>query len=173
MVGAVWFFRRDLRRLAACISVLITGLSLASCGSTCGSNCPVTAFVVVATSGENLNVLTAQWTGPACPVGVTPLCRPDVSGANPCSVFTIIASQTGSCQLDLVFTDGRAPFSVVAMFGEETHQGCCRGFPVLDPAMVTVPPLHPVMLPDAGTDAADSAVTIAPDGSPADIATAD
>ncbi len=142
---------------------------------------------MLATSGENLNVLSAHWTGPACPVGAQPLCRPDVSGANSCVRFSILGSQTGICELDLVFNDGRAPFSVVAEFGPETHQGCCHGFPVVGPTTVTVPSLHPIVLPDAGADAtaaaadagngSDSAVDVPPDvppDSPADdLATAD
>ena len=163
-------------RLAVWFSLLIAGLSIAGCagcGSTCGSNCPPTSFAVVATAGDNLNVLSAAWTGPACPVGTTPLCRGDASGAYPCTFFTMFGTQAGSCQLDLVFNDGRAPFSAVAEFGDETHQGCCRGFPVVGPTSVTVPPLHPVALPDAGADAADSAADVAPDGPSDDIANAD
>ena len=155
-------------------TVLIMSLSVAGCGSTCGANCPPTLVDVLAPSGENLNVLSAHWTGPACPVGAQPLCRGDISGANNCVLFSILGSQTGTCELDLVFNDGRAPFSVVAEFGAETHQGCCHGFPVIGPTTVMVPPLHPIVLPDAGADAtdddagngSDSAVDVPPDVAP-------
>jgi len=156
MVAAVLNFRCDLHRLVLVALTLIACATLTGCGSTCGSNCPITSIDIVATSGENLNIATATWTGPACPTGTQPQCRGDFTGANSCVRFTIIGSQAGTCELDLTFTDGRVPFSAVATFDVETHQGCCHGFPVVGDSMVTVPPLHPVVLPDAGADVTDA-----------------
>ena len=66
---------------------------------------------------------------------------------------------------------------MVAEFGDETHQGCCHGFPLVGPTTVSVPPLHPIVLPDAGADAdgngSDSAVDVPPDAPSGDLATTD
>jgi hypothetical protein len=156
MVAVVLIFRCDLHRLVLVVLVLFACAALAACGSTCGSNCPITAVDIVATSGENLNIATAAWMGSACPTDMQPRCRGDSTGANTCVRFTIIGSQPGTCELDLTFTDGRVPFSALATFDAETHQGCCHGFPVLGDKVVTVPPLHPVVLPDAGADVSDA-----------------
>jgi hypothetical protein len=120
----------------------------AGCGSNCGTNCPINELDVLASPGENLNVLNAQWTGPACQSEL-PACRDD--GVNNCVRFTILPVGEGTCQLDLTFIDGRPPVSVVATFGPETHQGCCHGFPLLGTAPFVVPPLGSTPA-DAGSD---------------------
>ncbi len=129
------------------------GLGIFSCASDCASNCPALTFNVVAYSGDNLSVATAAWTGDACPTDQSPECRGNIDGSLPCVFFTIIAARAGSCRLDLTFTDGRAPFSATGTFGPATTQGCCQGFPVTGPGTVTVPPLHPPAVVDAGSDA--------------------
>ena len=145
------------------------------CGSTCATNCPTISFSAIATPGENLDVMTAQWMGPACPAGPPNYCAPDRINGLPCVAISIIASQAGTCQLDLTFNDGRPPFSVTAEFGPETHQGCCHGFPVLGSPVVTIPPLHPAPHdaaadggtgPDAGRDADGAADSDASSGAP-------
>ena len=144
--------RRDLRSLAGLLVILLAGTAAAGCASNCASDCPNTSFDVFATTGENLNVYNATWTGDACPTDAVPMCRGDVDGTNICVRFTIVAVHSGSCRLDLTFTDGRAPFSATATFGPATTQGCCHGFPVTSTARVTVPPLHPRPTVDAGPD---------------------
>jgi hypothetical protein len=109
----------------------------------------------VATAGENLDVNSAQWSGPGCPSSQPGYCAPDPNNSsNTCVRVAIFAGQEGTCQLDLTFNDGRAPFSATAVFGPETHQGCCHGFPVMGPTYATVPPLHPSPSGDAGGDGA-------------------
>ena len=135
---------------------LLAAATVAGC-SDCGAHCPNLTFTVVATSGENLNVATATWTGDACPTDTTPLCRGDLSGINLCVQFTMIGQRAGSCRLDLTFTDGRLPFSATGTFGPATTQGCCQGFPVTSSATVTIPPLHPPAVIDAGPDVAAGA----------------
>jgi hypothetical protein len=164
-------FRCDLRRISFLLSTALSSLlsvagaaivattlapGVSGCASNCATNCPAIVFDVFATPGENLNLASAQLTGPACPLDQPNACSGDSTGANPCVRLSILAPQAGTCQLDLTFTDGRAPFSVTAEFGPETHQGCCRGFPVVGAPSVTVPSLHPVVI-DAGTDAANAA----------------
>lgn len=134
------------------MALLAGAAGAAGCSSNCASSCPNLVFDVVATVGENLNVQTATYTGPACPVNTGPACRGDVDGTNLCVRFTIEAIAPGSCELDLVFSDGRLPFRATGEFGAETHQGCCHGFPVTGPASVTVPPLHPIIEFDASPD---------------------
>jgi hypothetical protein len=131
---------------------LLAGAAVAGCSSNCGADCPNLYFEVQATSGENLNVATATWTGDACPTDATPMCRGDIVGTNNCVLFTTIAVKSGSCRLDLTFTDGRLPFSATGTFGPATTQGCCQGFPVTGTATVTIPPLHPAVGVDAGPD---------------------
>jgi hypothetical protein len=150
-VGAMSFFRCDLR-FVSMIALLAGAATAAGCSSDCASNCPNLFFDVLATTGENLNVQQATFTGSACPTDVLPTCRGDVDGTNLCVRFTIQASAPGSCELALVFSDGRLPFRATAQFGEETHQGCCHGFPVTGPAVATVPPLHPIIGFDASPD---------------------
>jgi hypothetical protein len=143
--------------LACFVFALLAGAAVSSCSSNCGSNCPNVYFDVSATVGENLNVATATWTGDACPTDAVPQCRGDFDGTNICVRFTTIAQRAGSCELALTFTDGRAPFSATATFGPATTQGCCQGFPVTSVASVTVPPLHPPAVVDAGPDAGPDA----------------
>lgn len=147
------------------IALLVGAATATGCSSNCATNCPNLIFDVLATVGENLNVNTATYVGPACPVDIA--CRGDADGTNLCVRFTIEAIAPGSCELDLTFTDGRFPFRGTAEFGDETHQGCCHGFPVTGPAYVTVPPLHPIIEFDASPDGdgggdADSGATDAP-----------
>lgn len=144
--------RRDLRSLAFLLFALLAGAAVAGCSSNCGANCPNVYFEVVATTGENLNVATATWTGDACPTDATPQCRGDFDGTNICVRFTTIAVKSGSCRLDLTFTDGRLPFSATGTFGPATTQGCCQGYPVTSTAMITIPPLHPAVGLDASPD---------------------
>jgi hypothetical protein len=151
IVGSMWFFRCDLR-FVSMMALLAGAATAAGCTSTCASNCPNLFFDVVATDGENLNVDTATYTGPACPVNTLPACRGDATGTNLCVRFTIEASGPGSCELALVFSDGRLPFRTTAQFGDETHQGCCHGFPVSGAASATVPPLHMIIGFDASPD---------------------
>lgn len=162
-VGAVFFPRCDLRSLATSsarsirfagtvIALIAGGLGVAGCASDCANNCPALAFNVVAYSGESLSIATATWTGDACATDQSPECRGNVDGSLPCVAFTIIAARPGTCRLDLTFTDGRAPFSATGTFGPATQQGCCQGFPVASPATATVPPLHPPVVVDAGSD---------------------
>jgi hypothetical protein len=137
-------------RIVLLLSLLV---GATDCGSDCGANCPNLAFDVVATTGENLNVDNATWTGDACPTDAVPMCRGDFDGTNSCVRFTLIAPRPGSCRLDLTFTDGRLPFSATATFGPATTQGCCHGYPLTSgAASVTVPPLHPPAVVDAGPD---------------------
>ncbi|HET6151113.1 MAG TPA: hypothetical protein VFH68_26490 [Polyangia bacterium] len=128
---------------AALAAVAAALVASPGCGSTCASNCPAISFDVIATPGENLDVLTAHWMGTACPAQQPNYCAPDRVNRLACIAISIIGIQPGTCQLDLTFNDGRAPFSVTAEFGPETHQGCCHGFPVLGAPRVTIPPLHP------------------------------
>ncbi len=76
--------------MALTLFALVAGAAVtAGCSSNCGSNCPNLTFDVVATVGDNLNVATATWTGPACPTDAAPLCRGDFDGTNICVRFTI------------------------------------------------------------------------------------
>jgi hypothetical protein len=128
-------------------------LAVSGCSNNCGSNCPATMVTVYATPGENLSLSTASaWTGPACPPG-GPMCSSG-DGVNPCTFIEIIPLAPGSCELSLVFTDGRAPATVTATFGPATTQGCCKGFPAETPAQVTLPPFGSTA--DAAADAAAS-----------------
>jgi hypothetical protein len=143
--------RRDLGRLCGFLALAVASVTtLSGCAGTCATNCPAIVFNVLATPGENLNLATAQWMGPACPTE-SPVCIGDAAG-NACTRFFLIAMVSGVCELDLTFSDARAPFSVQAQFGPETHQGCCHGLPVIGAATVYIPPLHPVVGPDAGID---------------------
>jgi hypothetical protein len=161
--------RRDLDRLCGFSALAVASLTaLSGCGGTCASNCPPIVFNVIATAGETLSLATAQWTGTACP-GNPPICGPDYTGANNCVGLSIIAVAPGTCTFDLTFSDGRAPYSVTAEFGTETHQGCCHGLPVLGPTSAIIPPLHPVASTDAGTDAADGGNAV-PDAGGSDAA---
>ena len=168
------------RNTFAAAAVIVAGLTAsAGCGSTCATNCPNLLFEAVATPGENLDVKTAQWAGPACPSSQPNYCRPDPNNGLACVNITIIGTQAGTCQLDLTFNDGRAPFSTIAEFGPETHQGCCHGFPVLGASTVTIPSLHP-QPDDAGADAspgvdasADAGTADAPTGDSHIVATPD
>jgi hypothetical protein len=159
----VLFSRRDRRRVspplparsalfAGAAVLLLAGATIGGCASNCATNCPNIEFDVVATVGENLNVYSATWSGAGCPTNATPSCRGNFDGTNICVRFTMIAPHEGTCQLDLAFTDGRPQFSATATFGPATTQGCCQGFPVVGPALATVPPLHPVIGFDAGSD---------------------
>lgn len=147
---------RLIRFAAALLALIAGGLGVTGCASDCAANCPALAFNVVAYSGDNLSVATATWTGDACATDQAPECRGNVDGTLPCVYFTIFAARAGSCRLDLTFTDGRVPFSATGTFGPATHQGCCQGFPVTSDATVTVPPLHPPVLVDAGADSDDA-----------------
>jgi hypothetical protein len=162
------------RLLARAIATTFAATLIATsgCGSTCASNCPPFIFNIWAPPGENLDVLAAPLTGPACPAPAVGLCAPDRTTGLSCVYMTIIAAQPGTCRLDLTFRDARPPFSVTAEFGPETHQGCCHGLPVLGPDVVTIPPLHAPPA-DAGTDAgagpvdgADTGATDAPTATP-------
>lgn len=156
------FFRCDLRSsstigarwtpLACATLALLIGTAAAGCASNCATNCPNLEFDVLATPGENLNVLTATWTGAGCPLDAAPQCRGDLDGTNLCTRFSIETTQSGSCELDLTFSDGRLPFRGSTTFGPETHQGCCHGFPVIGAASVTVPPLYTPVGFDASPD---------------------
>jgi hypothetical protein len=144
-------------RFAGALVALIAGLlGVAGCASNCADNCPVLAFNVVAYSGDNLAIATATWTGDACAADQSPECRGNVDGSLPCVGFTIIAARSGSCRLDLTFTDGRVPFSATGTFGPATQQGCCQGFPVTGDSTVTVPPLHPPVVVDASSNGDDA-----------------
>ena len=138
--------------MACLLFALLAGSAVAGCASDCAHNCPTLTFTAIASSGENLNVATATWTGDACATDQSPECRGNIDGSLPCVYFSIIAARPGSCRLDLTFTDGRAPFSATATFGPATHQGCCQGFPVTSATTVMVPPLHPPAVVDAGPD---------------------
>jgi hypothetical protein len=173
MVGLVRASRCDLRRIwipiGMTLAQITAGAAVAGaiaivpgCGSTCGTDCPAVVFDVFATTGENLAIATAHWTGSACPLDQPNTCSPDTANNLPCARLSILGIQPGTCQLDLTFNDGRAPFSVTTEFGPETHQGCCHGFPVVGPALVYIPPLHPTAT-DAGTDAETDAPTSSPD----------
>jgi hypothetical protein len=128
------------RRLGVLALLLASASVLSGCAGRCGSNCPVLDVDLFAAPGENLNVSSAQWTGPACPPGL-PTCRGDLYNPAqlPCIRFTMLASAPGACQLDVTFTD-RPPVTVSATFGPETTQGCCHGFPVIGTAVFNVPP---------------------------------
>jgi len=145
-------------------------MATSGCGSTCASNCPPFIFNIIASPGENLDVLAAPLTGPACPTSALTYCNANQAAGLNCVYMTIIAAQPGTCRLDLTFKDGRAPFSVTAEFGPETHQGCCHGLPVLGPSLVTIPPLYGLPA-DAGADGApgggDAGASDAPTGTPA------
>ncbi len=143
---------RSIRFAAVLLALIAGGIGVAGCASNCAANCPALSFNVVAYSGENLSVATASWTGDACATDQSPECRGNIDGSLPCVDFTIIAVRSGSCRLDLTFTDGRVPFSATGTFGPATQQGCCQGFPVTSAATVTVPPLHPPVVVDAGPD---------------------
>lgn len=162
-------FGCDLRRISSVVSVVAgvvatatlaaaLALGVSGCASNCATNCPAIVFDVFATPGENLNLASASWTGPACALDQPNACSGDTTGTNPCVRLSMLAIQAGTCRLDLTFTDGRAPFSVTTEFGPETHQGCCRGFPVVGASFVIVPSLHAIAI-DAGTDTADAAET--------------
>ena len=152
-LGSVLTWRARSIRFAGPLVALVAGLlGVAGCASDCGANCPLLAFQVVAPSGESLTYATATWTGDACATDQAPECRGNFDGSLPCVGFTIIAARPGSCRLDLTFTDGRAPFSATGNFGPATQQGCCHGFPVIGAPVVTVPPLHPPAVVDAGPD---------------------
>jgi len=151
VLSSIVDLRCDLRSLAGFLFALLAGAAVAGCSSDCGSHCPNLTFDVVATTGENLNVATATWTGDACPTDTVPMCRGNFDGTNSCVRFTTIAVHPGSCRLDLTFTDERLPFSATGTFGPATTQGCCQGYPLTSAAMVTIPPLHPPA--DAGSDA--------------------
>ena len=125
------------------------------CAGNCASNCPNLTFAAAATPGENLDVLTAHWAGAACPAEQPSYCAPDTINGLRCVSFALIGIGEGACQIDLTFKDGRAPFSAVATFGPETHQGCCHGFPVVGANVAVIPPLHP-QSGDAGSDAPSS-----------------
>ena len=157
---------RRSRASAVAATAFAAVVATAGCGSMCATNCPTVSFSAVATPGENLDVMTAHWMGPACPASQPNYCAPDRINGLACVAISIVASQPGTCQLDLTFNDGRVPFSVTAEFGPETHQGCCHGFPVLGSPVVTIPPLHPApndaaaeggTTPDAGRDAGGDA----------------
>ena len=136
--------------LAATGALALAGA--AGCAGNCATGCPPLQFDVVATSGENLNLASAQWSGPACPAAPPKSCGSDPYNSNNyCVRLSIIAVGEGNCRLDLTFNDGRTPFSATAVFGAETHQGCCHGFPISGATSATVPPLHPVVT-DAGGD---------------------
>jgi hypothetical protein len=124
--------------------------------STCASNCPATVFDVLATTGENLNIATAQLVGPAC-LSSFAECRGDFTGANACARLSIIGSGPGACELDITFSDGRDPIKAPTTFGPETQQGCCHGFPVVGSTSFTIPPLHPAVGFDAAVDTTDAA----------------
>ncbi len=143
---------RSIRFAGALVALVAAVLGVAGCASDCGANCPAATFDVVASYGENLSVATATWTGDACATDLTPECRGNLDGSLPCVRFTMVGVRSGSCRLDLTFTDGRAPFGATANFGPATQQGCCQGFPVTGAAVVTVPPLHPPAVVDAGSD---------------------
>jgi hypothetical protein len=151
--------------------MVIAGLAAgAGCGSTCASGCPPLLVYVIATPGENLALASARWAGPACPDGQINYCQGDLAKGLTCVQMVMIGAHPGTCQLDLTFNDGRAPFSAVAEFGPETHQGCCHGLPVVGPTVITVPPLHP-QPSDAGADGGGG-FDASPDGSDADTAPA-
>ncbi len=143
--------------MAFFLFALLAGAAVAGCSSNCGANCPNVYFEVVATVGDNLAIATATWTGDACAADQSPECRGNVDGSLPCVGFTIIAARSGSCRLDLTFTDGRVPFSATGTFGPATTQGCCHGYPVTSAASVTIPPLHPPAVVDAGSDVGSDA----------------
>jgi hypothetical protein len=144
-------------------ALLASGLLASGCTSTCATGCPEVTFTVAATQGENLDVDTATWAGPGCPPAPPGYCLGDSINNLPCVRFFITGSNSGACQLDLTFNDGRAPFSAIAQFGPETHQGCCHGFPVDGPTGVTIPPLHP-KVSDASADVSGTADAAADGG---------
>lgn len=160
------------RTAHALVAVIIAGLTAsAGCGGNCATNCPNLIFQAIAPPGENLDLRSAQWAGPACPQVQPTFCGNDPTTGRTCVVISIIGTQAGACQLDLTFNDGRAPFTTIAEFGPETHQGCCHGFPVVGASMATIPPLHP-QPDDAGLDAPPGS-DAAPDAGTADLATGD
>jgi hypothetical protein len=135
--------------------VAAAALGSAACDGNCRSNCPVTALTVVASPGENLDINTGHWTGPACRPTIE-YCTPDPADPTnfPCIAFQIVGAAEGSCEVALTFKDDRAPITVHADFGPATTQGCCRGFPLTGPPVFTIPPLHGG--PDAGDADADA-----------------
>jgi hypothetical protein len=157
---------------AAAVIIAIAGLTAsAGCGGTCATNCPNLLFQAMASPGENLDVKSAQWAGPACPPEQPSYCAPDPTSGRTCVFISMLGTQAGTCQLDLTFNDGRAPFRAIAEFGPETHQGCCHGFPVLGTSAVTIPPLHP-QADDAGVDSAPGSDAL-PDTGITDLAAGD
>ena len=153
-----------------------TALSAPGCTSNCRSNCPPTEVLVTASKGENLDLAAgATFTGPACRPALEYCTGDDV---NPCVWFRIVGFAEGTCDVALTFKDSRPAITVHAEFGPATTQGCCRGYPVIGPATVTIPSLdggtgdapadamsNDAPAPDAGTD------TVTPDGG--DAASAD
>ena len=153
-------YRCDLRRVSVFLALAAASVAaLDGCAGTCASNCPPILFDILATTGENLSLATAIWTGPACPAD-PPRCGFDYTDTNNCARFSIIAVAPGTCEVDLTFSDGRAPFSVQAEFGPETHQGCCHGLPVIGATTAIIPPLHPLPSADAGIDGTDGASAV-------------
>ena len=150
------------------VSIIAAVVLAAGCAGNCATNCPVIVFGIYATPGENLDIATAQLAGPACPESVGG-CSGDLSGANTCVRMSIIGAQAGMCELDLTFTNGRAPLAIKTEFAAETNQGCCHGFPVIGPWSYTVPPLYGSTT-DAGADGGLDSEADATSDSPADDA---
>jgi hypothetical protein len=125
------------------------------CESNCRSHCPATEVLINAPTGENLDITGSTLSGPACRQGVD-FCSPDPTGTLPCVQLRIVGIAEGACDLSLTFGDGRPPFAIHALFGPETTVGCCRGFPAMGDAVVTVPSLYGDAAADAtGNDTTD------------------
>jgi len=143
----------SLRRLLLALVLVGAAPLAAGCASDCASKCPVIMFEAQTSSAESLNVMTASWTGPACPAN-TPLCR---GLGTSCQWFDIVGTAQGTCDLTVTFTDGRPTFMAHVEFGPAVTQGCCQGFPVVGQPIVMIPPLGGT--PDAEADAPADAAT--------------
>ena len=119
---------RSIRFAGALVALIAGVLGVAGCASDCGANCPVVSFQVAASSGESLSVSTATWTGDACATDQAPECG-NFDGSLPCVLFSIIGVRSGSCRLDLTFTNGRAPFRHHRQLRARDPSGLLPGIP--------------------------------------------
>jgi hypothetical protein len=149
----------------ALLLALGAAFATAGCASSCGSHCPPIEFLVVASPNDNLNPLTASWTGDACPYPNVPACI--TNDVYYCWGFSIIAKQPGTCDMTITFQD-RPTMTFHAEFGPGGTQGCCRGFPVIGETTVVLPYVgydagtDTAAGPDAGAGGGDDAANDAP-----------
>src|SRR5262245_50370289 len=111
--------------LVAAAAVVAAVASVPGCASHCARSCPATELVILAPAGTSLDVMEAEWTGPACPADI-PRCR---GVGTSCQRFGMVAGAPGGCDLTITFKDNHTA-TVHGEFGPAMHQGCCQGFPV-------------------------------------------